>query len=293
MKLSEILDILSAANLPALTRDQLLQLAGTNCGKKFAADLEAFAAGAGDRRDDIAAVVHSLGDSCKGALEQLRFEFVVDEVVAIAKQEKRQFFSALHAVSSSSPRKAEAVQYLNTVGLPRAAGERVPAVAPETSSAPPYYSFKIFGGSAALCVSEARTRSGNLYTIQIEGAALLAGAGRKEFDWRNKIIVQLTVQEAYLALALFENLIPSVNFNGHGGTHDKALQIEFQESHYYVRVIQRGRAAVALPVSAVDAIPIVALLYKQLLSNEQHLRIKDIRALVARMASMSCLPKPR
>ncbi|MGI4890871.1 MAG: hypothetical protein ACRYGJ_17550 [Janthinobacterium lividum] len=152
---------------------------------------------------------------------------------------------------------------------------------------PPYYSFKIFGSAAALCVSEARTRSSNQHTIQVEGAQALGGGGaRREFDWENKIIIQLTVQEAYLTLALFENLIPSVRFDGHGRTHDKSLHIDFQDSHYFVRVIQRGRAAVALPVTAVDAIRIVALLYKQLLANDKHLRIDDIRALVARMASI-------
>ena len=117
------------------------------------------------------------------------------------------------------------------------------------------------------------------------------GRGRKEFDWQNKIIVQLTVQEAYLALALFENLITTAKFDGHGRTHDKSLQIEFQESQYFVRVIQRGRAAVALPVRPVDAIQIVTLLYKQLLRNDPHLSISDVKALVERMAAM--MPRPR
>jgi hypothetical protein len=40
-------------------------------------------------------------------------------------------------------------------------------------------------------------------------------------------------------------------------------------------------------VRAVDTIQIVALLYRQILANEPHLQIADIRALVARMASMT------
>ena len=139
-------------------------------------------------------------------------------------------------------------------------------------------------------MSEARTRSTNQHTIQIEGALALGGGGaRREFDWRNKIIVQLTVQEAYLCLALFENLIPSVKFDGHGRAHDKSLHIDFQDSHYFVRVFQRGRPAVALPLRAVDTIQIVALLYRQMLANEPHLQIADIRSLVARMASMTSI----
>lgn len=160
------------------------------------------------------------------------------------------------------------------------------ALAPTARTDPPYYSFKIFGAAAALCVCEARTRSGNQCTIQIEGAQLASTGGHKQFDWQNKIIVQLTVQEAYLTLALFENLIPSVKFDGHGRTHDKSLLIEFQESHYFVRLIQRGRAAVAVQVRAVDAVQVVALLYKQLLTNEPHLGIEDLRAMVKRIATM-------
>jgi hypothetical protein len=116
--------------------------------------------------------------------------------------------------------------------------------------------------------------------------ALAGGGARKTFDWPNKIVVQLTVQEAYQVLALLENKIRSLRFDGHGREHDKSLQIEFQDSHYYFRLIQRGRAAVAVQVRAVDSFQIVSLLYKQLLRNESHLQIADIRAMVDRMVMM-------
>ena len=152
---------------------------------------------------------------------------------------------------------------------------------------PPYYSFKIFSSAAALCIAEATTRAERKHTINIEGAVALAGGGaRKTFDWPNKIVVQLTVQEAYQVLALLENKIRSLRFDGHGREHDKSLQIEFQDSHYFFRLIQRGRAAVAVQVRAVDSFQIVSLLYKQLLRNESHLQIADIRAMVDRMVMM-------
>ena len=53
-----------------------------------------------------------------------------------------------------------------------------------------------------------------------------------------------------------------------------------------MRLIQRGRAAVAVQVRAVDAVQVVALLYKQLLTNEPHLGIEDLRAMVKRIATM-------
>jgi hypothetical protein len=289
MKLSTILETLAAARLPSVTSEQLQHLVGTDEGKAFANDLKWFAAGEAVRREQLAAVVHALAPGVRRTVEQLGFKFDLSALISAAKREGSSAFDTIKGANANPGSRARAIAYLQSAGLPLA---KVGAAgAPATPTEPPYYNFKIFGSTAALCVSEARTRAGNQCTLQIEGALLLAGGGRKEFDWRNKIIVQLTVQEAYLALALFENLIPSVKFDGHGRTHEKSLQIDFQESHYFVRVIQRGRAAVAVPVRPVDAIPIIALLYKQLLRNESHLRIEDIRALIERMAGM--LPATR
>lgn len=288
MKLSTILETLAAAGLPSVTSEQLQHLVGTAEGKAFADDLRWYAVGETKRRDSLAAVVHALAPGVRRTVEQLGFQFDLPAIIAAAKVDRLAGFDTIRAANANSGNRARAVAYLQGAGLQVANGNATVAPSPAAPIEPPYYSFKIFGSSAALCVSEARTRVGNQCTIQIEGAlALGGGGGRREFDWQQKIIVQLTVQEAYLALALFENLIPSVKFDGHGRAHDKSLHIDFQDSHYFVRVIQRGRAAVALPVTAVDAIRIVTLLYKQHLANDPHLRIEDIRALVGRMASMA------
>ena len=283
MKLSTILETLASARLPSVTSEQLRHLVGTAEGKAFADDLRWFAAGEAGRHGHIAAVVQSLSLRVRSTVEHLGFQFDLLAIIAAAKLDGSAGIDTIKAANASPGNQARAVAYLRGLGL-QAGTRPAEAPAPAVQIEPPYYSFKIFGSSAALCVSEARTRSSNQCTIQIEGALIIGG--RRDFDWQNKIIIQLTVQEAYLALALFENLIPSVKFDGHGHTHDKSLHIDFQDSHYFVRVIQRGHAVVALPVRAVDAIQIVALLYKQLLRNETHLRIEDIRALVARMAFM-------
>lgn len=283
MKLSTILGTLASARLPSVTSEQLQQLVGTAEGKAFAEDLKWYAAGETKRRDQLAAVVNALAPGVRRSVEQMGLQFDLPTVIAAAKRDGDQLFDAIKTGPAKPANRAQTVGYLRGIGLKAV----VAAPATAAPAEPPYYSFKIFGGSAALCVSEARTRTGNQFTIQIEGTQLLAGGGRKEFDWRNKIVVQLTVQEAYLTLALFENRLPSLKFDGHGRAHDKALQIDFQESHYFVRLIQRGRAAVAVPIRAVDSIRVVALLYKQLLRNEPHLRIEDIRAMVDRMAAMT------
>ncbi|MBD8531679.1 MULTISPECIES: hypothetical protein [unclassified Massilia] len=287
MKLSEITSILAQASLPALSRDQLLELAGSGGGKRFEASLLAFAAGERKARDELEATVRVLDAKTRATLRRVGGQLPVDQLVAIACREQRRFFDSIDAIKTGSARAASARSYLVELGAASVPMAAAPTPAATPAVDPPYYSFKIFSSGAALCIAEATTQAERKHTINIEGAVALAGGTRKTFDWPNKIVVQLTVQEAYQVLALLENKIRSLRFDGHGRAHDKSLSIDFQDSHYFVRVTQRGRAAIALPVRPVDTIQIVALLYRQLLANEPHLQIADIRTLVARMASMT------
>ena len=287
MKLSEITSILAAAGLPTLSRDQLLELAGSGAGKRFEAALIAFDTGDRQQRDELEATVRVLDAKTRTTLQRIGGQLPVDQLVKLASKEQRRFFDAIEAIETRTPRAAAARSYLVGLGAAAAVADSTPTPAAD----PPYYSFKIFSSGAALCIAEATTRAERKHTINIEGAVALTGGGaRKTFDWPNKIVVQLTVQEAYQVLALLENKIRSLRFDGHGREHDKSLQVEFQDSHYFFRLIQRGRAAVAVPIRAVDSLQIVALLYKQLLRNEPHLRIEDIRAMVDRMVTMG-VPK--
>jgi hypothetical protein len=281
MKVSEISGILASAGLPALTREQLHELAGCDAGRAFGQALRAFAGGDVTQRDVLEATVHAISPGVRATLRSLGASVGVDQLVTIARKEQRRLFDALDTIAQGGVQGAGARRYLCGLGL-------VPALPDPATTGPapaPYYSFKIFGTAAALCIAEAQTRATRQYTVNFEGAISLGGT--RTFDWPNKIVVQLTVKEAYQVLALFENKIRSLKFDGHGRAHDKSLQIEFQDSHYFVRLIQRGRAAVAVQVRAVDAIPLVSLLYKQLLRNEPHLRIDDIRTMVDRMAGMT------
>jgi hypothetical protein len=287
MKLSAILNTLAAAGLPSVTSEQLHQLVGTAEGKAFADDLRWYSAGETGRREQLAAVVYALAPGVRRTVEHLGFQFDLPAIVAAAKVDGSAGIGTIKAANASPGNRARALAYLQGAGLQLASKGATAAPAPVASVEPPYYSFKIFGTGAALCIAEARTRSTNQHSINIEGALTLAGGGQKTFDWPNKIVVQLTVKECYEVLALFENKIRSVKFDGHGRNHDKSLQIEYQESQYYVRLIQRDRSAVAVPVRPVDAIPVKSLLLKQLLANEPHLRIDDIRGMVDQMASMS------
>lgn len=227
-------------------------------------------------------VVRSVSPSVQSALNELRLQYLPRLVIQAAKREKMELFAALHAIRSKKANRIEAVKYIRTLGFPAVPTDRPAAAAP---AQPPYYSFKIFGQSAALCISEARTRTGHEHTIQIEGAAAF-GDGSRTMDWQSKIAVQLTRQEMVLLLALLKRLITSVKFEGHGQQHDKALYVEDQQKHFFVRLVQRNRAPIAVPVRPVDSVSIVALIYKQFKLNEPHLSVDEINGLVTEMATM-------
>jgi hypothetical protein len=284
MKLGQIAMILARAGLRTPPRERLLELAGTAAGKRFEAALLAFDADDRSQRDELEATVLALDADTRAILQRLGCTATSERLVTVACAGQRRFADALEAIASGSPRAAGARRYLAGLGL---VADRPAAPAAE----PPYYSFKIFGSSAALCVTEATTRADGRHTVNIEGAVALGGeGGRRAFDWAGKIVVQLTVQEAYQVLGLLENRIAALRFDGHGRAHDKSLLVEAQDSHYFVRLIQRNRAAVAVPVRPVDAISFISLLYRQLLRNEPHLRIDDIRMMVDRMAGMAPAP---
>lgn len=235
MKPSQINDILAQAGLASLTREQMLQLAGTPEGKQFQHALQAFSGGDAGQRTHLRAII--------------------DRVLAGGRE--------------AAP-------------APIVQGQR-----PASDTAPPYYSFTVYGRAAALCVSEAKTRGSGVNTMQIEGAlALDAGGQRRGFDWASKIIIQLTQQETYLLLALLEGHLPQLTFQGHGDRRDKRILFEAQEANLYVKITQTGKPAVNVQVSPGDSIRFMSLAYRQIRANEPHLDVPAIQILVRRLAQL-------
>lgn len=281
MRLQFIHEVFDAAALPRMTKPQLLALAGTNAGTKLAKAINDFSAGQEDARRilDLAARALSPATALLAAAAGLKFPGML--ALTLALSECDAFFKALAiAGGSSSAGRAAAAAYLIGLGAVRANTRDV------SSTTPPYYSFKVFGRSAALCFAEARTRADNLATINIEGAIGQTEAGRIAYDWRSKIIVQLSAPELFQALALFEQKITRLRLDGHGNGHDKFIHFEVQDGNYFVKMAQKGRGAIAVPVTASDAIRVVSLLYKQIGLNEPHLEVRNIGDLLDRMAHM-------
>lgn len=253
MKLQDITRILHTAGLAPIAREQLMRLAGTPEGKRFEAALCAVDAGDAGQRIELVRIVDRL-------------------TAATASTPPATTSCARPPFSACSP------------GAPAAAGQ---AKAP-----PPYENFHIYSSTAALCISEAKVRSSNSHTIQVEAAGMLTGGARRSVDWPNKIIIQLNEQELMLALALFTGKIRAVSFSSHGNENDKFMRVERQQYVWFAEVGQQGKPLRGVPIRAGDATKIVSLAYRQVLANSPHLDSGMIGTMIDLAASMHKDPVP-
>ena len=142
--------------------------------------------------------------------------------------------------------------------------DTVPAPAPPhppaTTALPDRVQCRVYGGKAALCIEPDETRQGEP-TLRIEAAR--ATAPRK-YDWGQKLSLQLTREELPVIAATVLGLLPRSAYNNHGPNQDKGLEIVHQGTHLFVRVFQKERGVVAVPVTAADNYALGALCLRQL-----------------------------
>ncbi|SFC91154.1 Whirly transcription factor [Thiohalospira halophila DSM 15071] len=119
---------------------------------------------------------------------------------------------------------------------------------------------KVFGGKAALTWEADVTRRKEP-TVALDAA--LATAPR-QYDWGNKIRVQLTTGELPAVAAVLLGYSDKVEFASHGPQANKGFSVERQDQGFFVRVFQGGNSIRAVPMSATDAFQ-VALIRRQLL----------------------------
>lgn len=217
-------------------------------------------------------LVRSVSPAARCSLEKLGFPFSLQVVLDIAVKEGKAFFVALHKSSSD----LSARQYVSKLLSEKPEKKNVPA---------PYYSFHVYGAKAALCLSEAQTRTQQRQSINIEGAHIL-GAGSNQYDWKNKIIIQLSPEEMFLVLALLNGKIDHLQFAGHGLSHDKVFEMQAQQSHYFVKLIQRGRSPVTVPMQSQHALNLTSLLFAQIKKNHPHLGMDEMRVMEEQLVRM-------
>lgn len=128
------------------------------------------------------------------------------------------------------------------------------------SSKPPveakkdYGNFHVYGTKAALDFAKAETRGG-FHTIQIDGAV---SVGEKKYDWPKKTTIQITRQEIQMVALVFLGLTEKCAYSNHGPNNDKGFELACQPSprggkHYFLRLYEKGKPAIAVQINAEDA----------------------------------------
>ncbi|OJY94351.1 MAG: hypothetical protein BGP25_05015 [Lysobacterales bacterium 63-13] len=119
---------------------------------------------------------------------------------------------------------------------------------------------KAFGKKAALCVESDVTRR-DAPTVRFELATMISD---KNYDWKNKLVIQLTQDEIIEAAAVLFGFAPKVEFRNHGDDA-KFLSLEMQPGGLLVRAGNKNANSIRiLPVGVGRTTAMAALLVAQL-----------------------------
>lgn len=97
--------------------------------------------------------------------------------------------------------------------------------------------------------------------MRIEAAP---ATGLREYDWKQKRTLQLTREELPMIAATVLGLLPRCEYKNHGSNQDKGMEIVHQGTHLFVRLFQKDRGVLAVPVTAADSYALGALCLRQL-----------------------------
>lgn len=253
MDMSEFNQLCVNQTLPEINEEQWQLLVETTQGKRV--QCEPYSANPNFALS-LELLVRSVSPALQAKLEALGYQYEIQLIMNIAAREGKLLFAALHKSAVDQ----EAVNYIKGLGFRRLVRPSAPA---------PYYSFHVYGSKSALCFSEAQNRK-QQFTVNVEGAPLLSKSNNA-YDWASKIIIQLSAEEMFLVLAVMNGKLHHIQFSGHGENHDKMMEFQLQSSHYFVRLIQRNRAPISVPMLPVNAVNLTSLLYQQIKKNHPHL----------------------
>lgn len=238
------------SSLPNITPEQWNLLMNTTQGKQMMhADIALSSL-------SLEMIVRSISMTLPLKMEKLGYVHNLQEILNLSEREGKKLFAALHTAEKDKT----AAQYLQSLGFTQLA---------RSKPAAPYYSFHVYGAKSALCFSEAQNRK-NQFTINVEGAPLLQKSNNA-YDWASKIIIQLSAEEMFLLLAVLNGKLHSIQFSGHGEKHDKMMEFHLQGAHYFVRLIQKNRPPISVPMPPINAVNLSSLLYQQIKKNHPHL----------------------
>jgi hypothetical protein len=169
----------------------------------------------------------------------------------------------------------------------------MPVDAPPSEEAKPeIQSAHLYAGKAAFCFTKNKTQTGVYPTITIDSARALPGAER-QYDWKHKIIFQLTVSELPLVYGVFMGYLPELRLAGHGKANNKSLSIKAQDGGYFMSMQMSGDGTIAIPAPAKDTFRITLMLMEQMKANFPTLDEAEIRVVARRVCDKHVNPVQR
>ncbi|AYV11553.1 MULTISPECIES: hypothetical protein [Shewanella] len=135
---------------------------------------------------------------------------------------------------------------------------------------PPFFSLKCHGTKGAIELKPSITRKGQWHTVMLEGALAIPGSNR-QFDWRNKLAVQITKSEICSVAAVLLGLRTSFEGNNHGPQKNKGMKITWQENRgkagVFVNLMEGGKPAIAVPITGYDSVMLAHMVCSQYVLN--------------------------
>lgn len=147
---------------------------------------------------------------------------------------------------------------------------------------------RLYGGRSAICFTADIARKDKQPTIRIDGTK---STGPQQYDWTQKIMVQLSPHELPAILSVLLGKIAEHKSSGRGDAHNKLYHLKQQAGGYLVTVGQ-GREIHAVPLAATAAFPLLSLFMKQILAGNPHLTDMSVLAMINSLANAQSRPSP-
>jgi len=136
--------------------------------------------------------------------------------------------------------------------------------------------YHVYGGKAALCF-EADITKGGIPTIALDAAP---SVGSKQYNWNDKIRLQMTRAELPVVLAVLTGALNECEFKNHGPDSSKGFSMQRQEGgKVFVRVFSKDGAR-AVPVIDTDVFYVASLFIRQLRKAQPWLDTNGVLNLV-------------
>lgn len=150
-------------------------------------------------------------------------------------------------------------------------------------------SHHVYGSRASLCVEPALIEDASpgsktpaFHTLLLELAEKRADAS---FDWGNKLTFRLTKRELPLFTAVLMGFTKSIDFENHGVEKNKAMTLDDQSAHLFLRVIE-GKRLIPIQIPAEEVFYLASMAMQTLSKNSAGLDTQTVLMMVKRAAQM-------